>query len=83
MTGQLYLIQKGKAKGIVYPSKNPETGRRTLIPVQKRDGSDEWTLDERFLDSITRAMRKKSKALKSGTNIVILDADPIVHVLMK
>jgi len=83
ITGQLYLVQKGKAKGIVYPSKNPDTGDRTLIPVYQDEGSERWTLDERFLDRITDQIRKQSTALGSGTSIRVLDNDPIVHVLMK
>lgn len=83
ITGQLYLVQKGKAKGIVYPSANPDTGDRTLIPVYQKEGSDKWNLDQRFLDSISDQMRKRSTALGSGTEIKILDANPIVHVLMK
>jgi|TARA_R110002072_G_scaffold68673_2_gene166904 hypothetical protein len=82
ITGQLYLVQKGKAKGIVYPSKNPDTGTRTLVPVQQND-SDEWILDTRFVDRITPDIRKQSKALGSGSQITVLDSDPIVHVLMK
>jgi hypothetical protein len=83
MTGQLYLVRKGKAKGIVYPSINPDTGERTLIPVNQKEGSEEWTLDQRFMDRITDDMRKKSTALGSGSRITILDEDPIVHVIMK
>ena len=33
MTGQLYDIRKGKARGVPLPAKHPETGDRTLYPV--------------------------------------------------
>lgn len=83
MTGQLYLIRKGKAKGIMYPTVNPDTGERTLIPVSQDEGSGDWILDRRFTDRITDEMRNQSEALGSGSRVTILDTDPIVHVLMK
>ena len=83
MTGQLYLVKKGKARGILYPAKNPDTGDRTLFPVVQPEGSERWDLDDRFLDRISSSMRQQSSALGSDTQITVQDTDPIVVVLMK
>jgi hypothetical protein len=82
MTGQLYMLQKGRAKGMMFPALHPETGDRTLYPVLKQDGSDTWTLDEGFTVNITEDMIRKSSALTNQTTIAITDEDPIVHVVM-
>ncbi len=82
MTGQLYMLQKGRAKGMLLPALHPETGDRTLYPVLKQDGSDTWTLDEGFTVNITEDMIKQSSALMNQTTIAISDEDPIVHVVM-
>jgi hypothetical protein len=83
MTGQLYLVKKGRAKGVMYPVKHPETGERTLFPVNQDENSGEWELHLRSDDSISKEIREKSSALGSGSNIKILDEDPIVLVIMK
>jgi hypothetical protein len=84
MTGQLYLVKKGKAKGVLYPAKHPETGERTLYPVNQRDDdSGKWELHLRGDDSIPKELRERSTALGSGSKINILDEDPIVLVIMK
>ncbi|MBO6513405.1 MAG: hypothetical protein JJ974_05520 [Phycisphaerales bacterium] len=83
MTGQLYMVQKGKARGVMYPAKHPETGERTLFPVDQEEGSDSWKLSPRLENAITDEMREESKALGSGLRIDILDEDPIVVVIKK
>jgi len=83
ITGQLYLVQKGKAKGIMYPAKHPDTGDRTLYPVNEIDDSGKWELHPRTGDSIPRDIRDRSSALGSGLSIKILDEKPIVYVIKK
>ena len=83
MTGQLYMVQKGKARGIVYPVKHPETGDRTLYPVIQEDGSDRWEISPRMEAGIPDDIRDKSKVLGSGGQINILDSDPITLVIKK
>ena len=83
ITGQLYLVQKGKAKGIMYPAKHPDTGDRTLYPVNEIDDSGQWELHARTGDSIPRDIRERSSALGSGLKIKILDEKPIVYVIKK
>ena len=58
LTGQLYDVRKGKARGIMYPVKNPETGERTLFPLVREDDSEDWTLNIRLGSAITDEMRE-------------------------
>lgn len=83
MTGQLYLVQKGKAKGIMYPVKHPDTGERTLYPVNQNDVTGEWILSERVANGITEDLIKKSSVLESKDRVTIDEAKPIVYVLKK
>ncbi len=83
MTGQLYMVQKGKARGIMYPVKHPETGDRTLFPVTQEDGSDTWELHGRSAGSISDKMRNESEVLRSGLRIDVMDSKPIVVVIKK
>lgn len=82
MTGQLYMLQKGRAKGMLLPAKNPDTGDRTLYPVNKDPNTGEWSLDTGYAQTITEEMVTGSTVLTNQTSIRISDADPIVHVLM-
>jgi len=81
LTGQLYDVRKGKAKGIMYPAKNPETGERTLFPLIQEDDTDSWILNPRLESAVTDEMRKKSDALGAGLQIEILDTKPIAVVI--
>lgn len=83
LTGQLYMLKKGKARGIMYPAKNPDTGDRTLFPVVQEDGSDEWTINSRMLEAITEEMYDESDALGSRGRIQTLDAEPIEVIIKK
>ncbi|MGJ8635461.1 MAG: hypothetical protein ACSHX5_01260 [Phycisphaerales bacterium] len=83
VTGQLYMVQKGKAKGIIYPAKNPETGERTLFPVEHEEGSDVWKISPRLGNAITDESKKEFDALKSGFRVDVLDTEPIVVVIKK
>lgn len=83
LTGQLYLLKKGKAKGMVLPAKNPETDERTLYPVEETD-SGEWELDQRLAEVMPEDLQERSRILEESSNgiqIEVLDEKPIVHVL--
>jgi len=83
MTGQMYMVQKGKARGIVYPVKHPETGDRTLYPIVQEADSDIWEISPRMQEGIPKKIREQSKVLGSGGQIEILDSDPITVVIKK
>ncbi len=83
MTGQLYLVQKGKAKGVMYPAKHPDTGERTLFPVNKNEESGLWEFHRRTTADTLDEFRDRSTALSGGVRIKVLDSKPIVHVIMK
>lgn len=80
-TGQLYLVQKGKAKGVMFPAKNPETDERTLFPVEQTDQDSDWQLNARAANGITDKMRAESKVLSGGNRVEALDEKPIVVVI--
>ena len=83
MTGQLFMVQKGKAKGIMYPVKHPETGDRTLYPVIQEDDSDSWELHPRSAGTITDKMRNDSDVLRSDLRVNVMDSKPVVVVIKK
>lgn len=83
MTGQLYMVKKGKARGVLYPVRHPDTGERTLFPVNQDEDTDEWTVTDRLQAAITDEMRNDSSVLKARGSIEVLDEDPIVIVIKK
>lgn len=47
VTGEIYEIRLGKAKGLMLPAKHPETGERTLFPAEQQGGK--WVVSPNFL----------------------------------
>ena len=82
MTGQLYDIRKGKAKGVPLPAKNPDTGVRTLYPVKQVDGLT-WEIPQGYASYLTEKIRKDSMLTGNGFTIEIVSDDPIRIVLKK
>lgn len=80
MSGQLYELRKGKAKGMTLPAKNPDTGERTLYPVEETNGK--WTIMEGYLSYISENVMQRSKVKGSSGTVEVLESDPIVHVIM-
>lgn len=80
MTGQLYDIRKGKAKGVPLPAKHPDTGVRTLYPVTEVSGST-WEIPEGFSSFITDEIRKQSKLNDGQMTISVLPEEAIVFKL--
>ena len=76
MTGQLYDVQKGKAKGVPLPARHPETGERTLYPVNQVDDVV-WEIPPGFESFLTDKVRKNSKIDKGKFTIEVLPNDPI------
>jgi len=82
LTGQLYLLKKGKAKGMLLPALNPETKDRTLYPVVQKEGDDQWKLDPGYAEFMPEKLQIEAKVGR-GYAIEILEYDPIVHVFLK
>lgn len=80
MTGQLYDLRKGKARGMTLPSKNPDTGERTLFPVEEVGG--DWNIIQAYMNHLTEDQIKKSKIRGNSGAIDVLDTDPVVYVIM-
>ncbi len=81
MTGQLYELRKGKARGMLLPAKNPDSGGRTLYPVEELDGV--WVVKNAYLGYLSEDDLKKSKVTGGSGVVQVMDTDPIVHVIRK
>jgi hypothetical protein len=79
-TGQLYDIKKGRAKGVSLPAKHPETGERTLFPVNLVDGMD-YVIPSGYESFLSEEVREGSKLDPGKFTITASPADPIRHVL--
>lgn len=80
MTGQLYDIRKGKAKGVPLPAKHPDTGVRTLYPVSQVNDTT-WEIPTGFGSFLTDDVRKGSELENGEFTITVLSEDPIVFKL--
>lgn len=80
LTGQLYLLKKGKARGMILPAKNPDTNERTLYPVDETE-SGAWELDKGYAEFMPEDLQEKSTILGKDFDLVISDEDPIVHTI--
>ena len=79
-TGQLYDVKKGSAKGMRLPVEHPDTGERTLYPVELNE-QNEWVIIEHYAGGIDDRIRQDSLLGDEGYGIKILDSDPIKHVI--
>jgi hypothetical protein len=82
MTGQLYDIRKGKARGVPLPAKHPDTGDRTLYPVNQVDELV-YEIPSGFETFLTEQVREGSKLDSGKMTITVLPDDPIKFVLLK
>lgn len=82
VTGQLYDVKKGKARGIVLPARHPDTNERTLYPVEFDESKGEWVLIERYAVSLDADKRSASEYVGSGINVTVSNDNPIKHVIM-
>ena len=81
MTGQLYDVKKGRAKGMALPTIHPETGERTLFAVQESDDGT-WELVPRYARGISDDLR--SESILGPTNFTVdpLNEKPIRYVIL-
>ena len=77
MTGQLFDVRKGKAKGVPLPAKHPDTGDRTLYPVNQIDGLS-WKIPDGYNSFLTENVRKGSVLKKGEFKVEVLPDDAIV-----
>ncbi len=80
MTGQLYDIRKGKAKGVPLPAKNPDTGERTLYPVNQLE-DQVWKIPSGFESYLTERVREDSK-LDAGKLTITVEPDPPIRFVL-
>jgi len=75
-TGQLYDVKKGSARGMAFPMTHPETGERTIFPVEQSE-SGSWMLIERYSDNIDEDLLVGSAVFGSGLDVDTLDSGPV------
>lgn len=80
-TGELYNIQKGKARGVPFPVKHPESGDRVIYPVEQVEGLL-YEIPAGFESYLTSDVRENSKLRSSSMQIEVVGEDPIRYVLM-
>jgi len=80
-TGQLYDVKKGRAKGIALPVKHPETGERSLFPVEESENGN-WQLIARYARGIDDDLRSASILPTSGLDVNPAGEPPIRHVIL-
>jgi len=81
MTGQLYEVRKGKARGVPLPAKHPETGDRTLYPVNLIDGL-RYEIPEGFESYLTENVREGSVLDPGKLTVTVTDEKPVSFVLV-
>lgn len=81
MTGQRYDIRKGKAKGVPLPAKNPDTGMRTLYPINPVNDLV-YEIPAGFQTYLTEQVRQSSKLDPGKMTITVLPDEPIKFVLL-
>ncbi len=80
VTGEVFEIRLGSARGLMYPARHPQTGERTLFPVS-RDGSS-WVVDQNFREAASARETPGSKVSPSGL-IEVSNSQPTVFTLRK
>ncbi len=82
MTGQRFDIRKGKARGVPLPAKHPETGERTLYPINPVTELV-YEIPSGFEPYLTEQVRDGSKLDPGKMTITVLSEEPIKFVLAK
>lgn len=81
MTGQRFDIRKGKAKGVPLPAKHPDTGQRTLYPINQVNELV-YEIPAGFESYLTENVRDGSKLDPGQMTITVLPDNPIKFVLL-
>jgi hypothetical protein len=81
MTGQLYEVRKGKARGVPLPAKHPDTGDRTLYPVNQLDGL-RYEIPVGFESFLTENAREGSVLDPGKLTITVSEEEAVTIVLV-
>ncbi len=68
-TGQIYAVDSSN-KTITVPARHPETGERTLFPVE-REEKGEWRIDPRALRDLDESGLAVPEVVETGSGRVI------------
>lgn len=74
-TGELFEAPLPSGRSVVYPAKNPGTGKDAVFPVQKDDSG--WSIPSRYLPQVKDFFKEAKESgkvdLKEGTVSVASD----------
>ncbi len=80
VTGELFDIRMGRARGLLLPAKHPETGERTLFPVTNDGGV--WKVATGYLKAASPEHTPGSTIGASG-EVEVTNSKPTVFTLAK
>jgi len=49
-SGQIYLVDLSRGRGVLIPARRPETGEIALLPIYEKDGS--WYITEHYRNAL-------------------------------
>ena len=78
LSGELFYAETGGRRGVVVPAKNPETGIRSIIPVQVSE-EGEVAIGPRYLDIVGRISDEQEQTISDAINqttwVVVVDPE--------
>ena len=77
-TGTLYYADTGGRRGVVIPAKHPETGKRTLVPVQIEENG-EVAISGRYRGTVSKILESEqitlSDQIARGSGVITETVD--------
>ncbi|MBX3383801.1 MAG: hypothetical protein KF864_09885 [Phycisphaeraceae bacterium] len=81
VTGDRFVVKVPKSGSMGIPSKHPETGNETLIPLYQ-DENGNWRVSERYASSVNlKALGVESSALDRASGQVRVSDKPIKTIV--
>jgi hypothetical protein len=77
-TGALFEFSVKGSKSVLIPAKNPETGERTLLPVDKAEGGG-WMIAARYMHAMSRYKPEERTSIDAQGRVTG-DSDKIKRV---
>lgn len=78
-TGELYRMKLGKRNGAYFPERHPDTGKLSLMPVEKNDSGD-WYIVEHAMPAL-EDINDKNNVVNASTGRVTIESEKILSTL--
>jgi len=78
-TGDLYRMKLGKRNGAYFPERNPETGKHTLMPIEKDDNGD-WYIVPHAMP-VLEDVDDEINVVSESSGKVTIDSEKILGTL--